>query len=137
MRHHPPFAHLAVVLNPPRRNSSIASIDYKHPFVLSGSSDKHIRLLDVSTLQGWSTSPSAENKPPVASALGLGRSVLCAACGSSTPTGEPVQPPARRRPHEDLVRSVALSADLVVSGSYDFTVKVRASVACAPFFLPR
>ena len=102
----------------------IASIDYKHPFVLSGSSDKHIRLLDISTLQGWSTNPAVTDKPAVA-AGGLGRaaSVVCEACGSSASAGEPAQPP-RRRAHEDLVRSVALNSDLVVSGSYDFTVKV-------------
>ncbi|OJT10932.1 F-box/WD repeat-containing protein 11 [Trametes pubescens] len=101
----------------------IASVDFSHPFVLSGSSDKHIRLLDVSTLQGWSTSPSADNKPPVVSELGRG--VVCEACGSNAPAGEGSQPPPRRRAHEDLVRSVALGSECVVSGSYDFTVKVR------------
>ncbi|EIW51804.1 WD40 repeat-like protein [Trametes versicolor FP-101664 SS1] len=100
----------------------IASVDFSHPFVLSGSSDKHIRLLDVSTLQGWSTSPSADNKPPVVSELGRG--VVCEACGSNAPAGEGSQPPPRRRAHEDLVRSVALGSECVVSGSYDFTVKV-------------
>lgn len=98
-------------------------MDFSHPFVLSGSSDKHIRLLDVSTLQGWSTSPSADNKPPVVSELGRG--VVCEACGSNAPAGEGSQPPPRRRAHEDLVRSVALGSECVVSGSYDFTVKVR------------
>ena len=47
---------------------------------------------------------------------------MCEACGANTPAGEPSQP--RRRPHEDLVRSVALSSDLVVSGSYDSTCRV-------------
>lgn len=104
-------------------NARIASVDFRHPFVLSGSSDKHIRLLDVSSLQGWSTSPSADNKPPVVSPE-LGRGV-CEACGNNTPAAEASQPPPRRRAHEDLVRSVALGSDFVVSGSYDFTVKVR------------
>ncbi|KAI0636450.1 WD40 repeat-like protein [Trametes polyzona] len=99
----------------------IASVDYRHPFVLSGSSDKHIRLLDVSTLKGWSTSPSVD-KPAVVSELGRG--VVCEACGNNTMTGETSQPPPRRRAHEDLVRSVALGSEFVVSGSYDFTVKV-------------
>ncbi|KAI8982897.1 WD40 repeat-like protein [Trametes punicea] len=100
----------------------IASVDFRHPYVLSGSSDKHIRLLDVSTLQGWSTSPSADKQPPVTTELG--RRVVCEACGSSTSAGEVSQPSPRRRAHEDLVRSVALGSEFVVSGSYDFTVKV-------------
>ncbi len=97
----------------------IASIDYRHPFVLSGSSDKHIRLLDVMTSQGWSTSPSADKQVQVTA-----RAVICEACGSASSGGEVPQPPPRRRAHEDLVRSVALNAEVVVSGSYDFTVKV-------------
>ncbi|CDO70011.1 hypothetical protein BN946_scf184354.g13 [Trametes cinnabarina] len=92
-----------------------------YPYVLSGSSDKHIRLLDVSNLQGWSTSPSADKQPPVVAALGRG--VICEACGTSRSPGETSQPPPRRRAHEDLVRSVALGSEFVVSGSYDFTVK--------------
>ncbi|KAI0823519.1 WD40 repeat-like protein [Trametes gibbosa] len=100
----------------------IASVDYRHPFVLSGSSDKHIRLLDVLTVQGWSTSPSLDNKPPGVSELGRGG--VCEACGNSPSAGEGSQPPPRRRAHEDLVRSVALGSEFVVSGSYDFTVKV-------------
>ncbi|KAI0658826.1 WD40 repeat-like protein [Cubamyces menziesii] len=100
----------------------IASVDFRHPFVLSGSSDKHIRLLDVTTLQGWSTSPSADKQPPVVAEMGRG--IVCEACGNSTGPGESSQPLPRRRAHEDLVRSVALGSEFVVSGSYDFTVKV-------------
>ncbi|KAI0807922.1 WD40 repeat-like protein [Fomes fomentarius] len=97
----------------------IASIDFRHPFVVSGSSDKHIRLVDVITRQGWSTSPTADPKPAASSTT-----VVCEACGRNPSSGEALQPQPRRRAHEDLVRSVALSSDLVVSGSYDFTVKV-------------
>src|SRR5271170_519947 len=43
---------------------SIASIDFKPPYILSGSSDKHIRLFDITSLQGWSTSPEYEHNPP-------------------------------------------------------------------------
>lgn len=39
----------------------IASIDFKPPFVLSGSSDKHLRLFDITTLLGWSTSPEYDS----------------------------------------------------------------------------
>ncbi|EEB97167.1 hypothetical protein MPER_03565, partial [Moniliophthora perniciosa FA553] len=48
----------------------IASIDFRPPFVLSGSSDKHLRLFDITTLQGWSTSPDAHqhSHPPAAGA---------------------------------------------------------------------
>lgn len=103
-------------------NPRIASIDFKHPLVASGSSDKHVRLVDIYTRQGWSTSPELTPKPP-----GDGRTAVCDACGSNTTSGEAAPPPPRRRAHEDLVRSVALSSELVVSGSYDFTVKVRAA----------
>ncbi|KAI0748645.1 WD40-repeat-containing domain protein [Daedaleopsis nitida] len=115
-------AQLRSIENHHRRG--IASCDFTHPFVLSGSSDKHIRLVDIYTRQGWSTSPVTDIKPPAAS--GRGNTVVCDACGSNTSTGEKLQapPPPRRRAHEDLVRSVALGTDLVVSGSYDFTVKV-------------
>ena len=30
------------------------------PYVVSGSSDKHLRLFDITTFQGWSTSPEYE-----------------------------------------------------------------------------
>ncbi|KAH9928096.1 WD40-repeat-containing domain protein [Fomitopsis serialis] len=84
----------------------IAAIDFKYPFVLTGSSDKHLRLLDLRTSKGWTTSPGSE---------------ICQVCGNNTRLIE-VRPPARE--HEELVRSVALSHELGVSGSYDFTVKV-------------
>ncbi|OBZ69339.1 F-box/WD repeat-containing protein pof11 [Grifola frondosa] len=100
----------------------IASIDFKPPFVLSGSSDKHLRLLDIYTAEGWSTSHESDK---VTAGVALARGAVCETCGSRIfSTGEPSRLPGRQRAHEDLVRSVALSADFVVSGSYDFTVKV-------------
>ncbi|KAJ7436220.1 WD40 repeat-like protein [Mycena latifolia] len=100
----------------------IASIDFMAPYVVSGSSDKHLRLFDITTFQGWSTSPEYEVSPPAAP-LPAGAAV-CTACGS---TGAPAQPPrraAQRCVHADLVRSVALGEDFVLSGSYDLTIKV-------------
>ncbi|KAH7909854.1 WD40-repeat-containing domain protein [Hygrophoropsis aurantiaca] len=39
----------------------IASIEYKPPFLLSGSSDSHLRMFDVTTSQGWSTCPEFDH----------------------------------------------------------------------------
>lgn len=103
---------------------SIASIDYKPPFVLSGSSDKHLRLLDISTSQGWSTSREIDKSSGTSAVTTSG---ICQACGSNASvltTGENARFGGRQRAHEDLVRSVALNSDFVISGSYDYTVKV-------------
>jgi WD40 repeat protein len=96
----------------------LAAIDFQAPYVLSGSSDKQLRLVDITTGQGWSTSPVIEElagpQPP--------RGAVCRTCGSI-----PQANPSRGVPqtmHEDLVRSVVLNSDFVVSGSYDHTVKV-------------
>ncbi|KII88226.1 hypothetical protein PLICRDRAFT_110866 [Plicaturopsis crispa FD-325 SS-3] len=93
----------------------IASIDFKPPFVLSGSSDKHLRLFDVVSLQGWSTAP-----PPLSGAP------VCQACGSATAGngGAGATAAGVRCVHGDLVRSVALGEDFIVSGSYDQSIKV-------------
>ncbi|EMD38229.1 hypothetical protein CERSUDRAFT_113382 [Gelatoporia subvermispora B] len=102
----------------------IASIDFKFPFILSGSSDKHLRLLDISTLQGWSTSPELDTRT---SAPSLAPTTICETCGSGSAImgcSDRLGAMGRQRAHEDLVRSVALSSDFVVSGSYDFTVKL-------------
>lgn len=122
----------------------IASIDLDFPIVLSGSSDKHIRLFNLESTIGWSTSSefdpqatvplpgpptldedSGEENAPLA---------VCQNCGVNVSVVDPT--PSRglsnERPHKsrqqcahgDLVRNVALNADLVVSGSYDFSVKI-------------
>ncbi|KAG7448286.1 WD40 repeat-like protein [Guyanagaster necrorhizus] len=114
----------------------IASIDSKLPYVLSGSSDKHLRLFDITTLQGWSTSPDVSlegNAPATNTPLttsfplqnGQVGTHVCRSCGSTN-----VQPAATsshaetRCMHGDLVRSVALGDNFVMSGSYDLTIKV-------------
>lgn len=97
---------------------SIASIDFKPPYVLSGSSDKHLRLLDITTSQGWCTSPDADSNR----ALATGG--VCEACGSTVAPASTQVSSRRGRAHQELVRSVSLNTDFVVSGSYDFTVKV-------------
>ncbi|KDQ61072.1 hypothetical protein JAAARDRAFT_45731 [Jaapia argillacea MUCL 33604] len=97
----------------------IASIDFTFPYVLSGSSDKHLRLFNILESQGWSTSPELDNAPPPPPPLSSEH--VCEACGSSRGRNE------RRRErchHGDLVRSVALGEEWVVSGSYDLSVKV-------------
>ncbi|KAJ7799830.1 WD40 repeat-like protein [Mycena olivaceomarginata] len=83
----------------------------------SGSSDKHLRLFDITTFQGWSTSPEYDVGSPPAAPL---------APGSVDGAGPHGQRAAARRcaVHSDLVRSVALGPDFVLSGSYDLTIKV-------------
>lgn len=105
----------------------IASIDFKYPHILTGSSDRHIRLFDMSKGRGWSTGADYD-QPEDASAQSH-----CEACGRETdevyeaPLENHRRVKSRRlRPcaHTQLVRSVALGEDLVVSGSYDLTIKV-------------
>ncbi|KAJ6501933.1 WD40 repeat-like protein [Mycena sanguinolenta] len=105
----------------------IASIDFMAPYVVSGSSDKHLRLFDITTFQGWSTSPEYDvGPPPAAPLVALAPSaVVCSVCGN--PAAEPGRTraaPQRCHVHADLVRSVALGPDFVLSGSYDLTIKV-------------
>ena len=112
--------------------------------MLSGSSDKHIRLFNLESTIGWSTSPEFDPQAavslPIPPALDEDSSeenvplAVCQNCGVSVSVVDPT--PSRalssERPHKsrqqcahgDLVRNVALSADFVVSGSYDFSVKV-------------
>ena len=121
---------------------SIASIDFCPPVVLSGSSDKHIRLFDMTTVQGWSTSPEYDGVVPQNNALlsfpllsGAGSSsndttgLVCQSCGSSS-IGSPTSVSRAttagvRCVHNDLVRTVALGEDFALSGSYDLSIKVR------------
>jgi WD40 repeat protein len=132
-------------------SASIAAVDATLPFVLTGSSDKHLRLIDLTTGRGWSTAPDGDETrgpqppaPPSARVPSAPRhappSLLatlttCGACGADW-LPQPVPARERRRAptvaaHADLVRSVALGRELCVSTSYDLTVKVwdRASGA--------
>ncbi len=117
---------LYIIANPLR----IAAIDFQPPFILSGSSDKHIRLFDFNTQLGWSTSPDFHNPVPSTES-----GITCGACGSNLPEvteGPPstrssrtgYKPTVIHNSHNDLVRSVAFGHDLVVSGSYDQSIKV-------------
>ncbi|KAF9556007.1 WD40 repeat-like protein [Agrocybe pediades] len=115
----------------------IASIDFCPPVVLSGSSDKHIRLFDITTLQGWSTSPEYDGAVPPSNVLqpfsalsGAVPGLVCQTCGSHNIQSTSLHGPARadrstvRCVHTDLVRTVALGEDFVLSGSYDLSIKV-------------
>ena len=112
--------------------------------MLSGSSDKHIRLFNLESTLGWSTSSEFDAQAavplPVASLLGEDSSeentplAVCQNCGVNVGMVDPTpnRATSNERPHTsrqqcahgDLVRNVALGADFVVSGSYDYGVKV-------------
>lgn len=44
----------------------IASIEFKPPYLLSGSSDMHLRMFDIASSQGWSTNPEFNSIPSAA-----------------------------------------------------------------------
>jgi len=110
----------------------IASIDFIPPLVVSGSSDKHLRLFDITTSQGWSTSPDFDNAPSVVvpffnSVSGTVSPTICQSCGNTI--GEATASArgsvdVARCVHGDLVRTVALGEDFVLSVSYDLSIKV-------------
>ncbi|CAK5277193.1 unnamed protein product [Mycena citricolor] len=97
----------------------IASIDFAAPYVVSGSSDKHLRFFDIMSFQGWSTSEGASQATPL-SASGT----ICTTCGNAAGGSHAARPGVQRRVHSDLVRSVAMGPDFVLSGSYDLSIKV-------------
>jgi WD40 repeat protein len=112
--------------------------------VLSGSSDKHIRLFNLESTLGWSTSSEFDAQAgvplPVAPLLDEDSSeentplAVCQNCGVNVGVVDPApnRAASSERPHRsrqqcahgDLVRNVAFGTDFVVSGSYDFAVKV-------------
>ncbi|EJD02149.1 WD40 repeat-like protein [Fomitiporia mediterranea MF3/22] len=108
----------------------IAAIDIAPPLVLSGSSDKHIRLFDVEKRRGWSTAPEFHDPLPT---RGSRQISVCQACGGAVGDGAAAErrcvqirraSVAASEVHTDLVRSVALGPDFVLSGSYDQSIKV-------------
>lgn len=123
----------------------IASIDFHPPYVVSGSSDRHVRVFNLQTREGWSTccettqtiqpklpdnlpaslTSGADFAPPVTSARAplplntdVAPSQVCRSCNGLGVVGK------QRVGHKDLVRTVAMNQDFVVSGSYDETIKV-------------
>lgn len=110
-------------------NRGIASIDFTPPLLVSGSSDRHLRLFDITSFQGWSTSmgPFLNSGTEV----DVGATTICQACGSTTTSGQQVGGIGSRNMldrtrcvHADLVRTVALGEEFVLSGSYDLSIKV-------------
>ncbi|KAG6817799.1 hypothetical protein H0H87_003207 [Tephrocybe sp. NHM501043] len=91
--------------------------------------DKHMRLINVASVnQGWSTSLDYLYNPPELASCALsltdnGLHPVCQFCGSENIRLVPstVQGPCV---HADLVRSVVLGEDFVVSGSYDLSIKI-------------
>ncbi|KAG9101488.1 hypothetical protein FS749_006391 [Ceratobasidium sp. UAMH 11750] len=119
----------------------IASIDFHPPYIVSGSSDKYVRVFNLQTREGWSTccdttrvslpklpdnlpaslTSGMSFTPPAPSRstpLPLASGTICQSCnGAGTVVTQPVG-------HKDLVRTVAMNREFVVSGSYDETIKV-------------
>ncbi|KAG8686326.1 hypothetical protein FRC11_009118, partial [Ceratobasidium sp. 423] len=120
----------------------IASIDFHPPYIVSGSSDKHIRVFNLQTREGWSTCCDSTHTmrpelpdnlpasltsgpdfdppaaPPHAPLPLAASSQVCQSCNGLGTVAKP------RVGHKDLVRTVAMNHDFVVSGSYDETIKV-------------
>lgn len=110
--------------------------------MLSGSSDKHLRLIDLNTGKGWSTSkdfdsPTEAGADCVEDFASAVAASACGSCGtavtihgSSDRVGETASRFRRvtryASAHGNLVRSVVMGQHWVASGSYDSTVKVRA-----------
>lgn len=100
--------------------------------VLSGSSDKQIRMFNTELARGWSTAPEFHDPLPLPSSLLSGDGGRCEACGAVERSSSTACDQRQRRrasvkaceAHVDLVRSVALGPEFVVSGSYDQSVKV-------------
>ncbi|CAE6518121.1 unnamed protein product [Rhizoctonia solani] len=120
----------------------IASIDFHPPYIVSGSSDKHIRVFNLQTREGWSTccdsthttrpelpdnlptslTSGPDFEPPIAPpCVPLPLAASSQVCQSCNGLGTVAKP---RVGHKDLVRTVAMNHDFVVSGSYDETIKV-------------
>lgn len=127
----------------------IASIDLKPPYLLSGSSDKHIRLIDLSTGNGWSTNADfdmplandpysaileADEDEDFVTSAAAG---VCDSCGTEVSSsasldrlggaGSRARVTSLKRyssAHSDLVRSVVMGNKWVASGSYDSSVKI-------------
>ncbi|KAH7923536.1 hypothetical protein BV22DRAFT_574585 [Leucogyrophana mollusca] len=89
----------------------IASIEFKPPFLVSGSSDRHLRMFDIMTSQGWSTCPEFEHPlagsaPHVGIAGGSINGVgIGTAQGSSIGTGQG-QPNTSLYLHSSLSQSL-------------------------------
>lgn len=97
----------------------IASLDFKFPYILSGSSDWGVRIVDVSSLFS-----SARPASTIARQRHLPTNTpTCTTCGNATIT-PPSPPPFTEGGHKDLVRTVALTEDFVVTGGYDLSVKI-------------
>jgi len=140
--HHTDVRRLTYFISPLNR---IASIDFVTPIVVSGSSDRHLRLFNVTSSQGWSTSPDFVNSPssvmmaPFLNSNGtVGPTTVCQACGNiitgagqqqagGSGIGNRAVIDRTRCVHADLVRSVALGEEFVLSGSYDLSIKVCVS----------